>query len=644
MSAEEKEQNQENREKFNSDNELNIVGSPNNLILDLYDDETLNISLEEGKPLFTKLYSNIKEKISSVKNENENENDTVNEFLTSFETLFKNQIDIINSCIKNNEPYFMCATNVLVAQIKIFNFFNVKYLDEFLIHSDSESSKILKLISDNMSKTVNKLVDIIFKLHKKSNQINNDVLDLQRNNNINETYIKQLTDENNLLMEKYNKIKQENDLITKKLFNNNIPINPKEQMSDNMNKNNSLSNSGKRMKSKNSKSISKSNSSQKTKDENNQNIKNKRSINSVMNKTYQNIIYDNASLANLSLAGNRVFTLKMMKEIISNIYSSKTIFDQKCLQNKQPKQTMEEFMYTYLNQKYGLKNMVMEWATNIINGIRTFSLEDTEISLFGKILQNELEEECQIFISNIKENINSILLSILRAEYPYKNDIELNKMKNKYIKNEIPPDKTQQIIESLYDEKAKEIIFEKINKEIDNRKNVILKNSKTNGKMSREEHNKILAQRQDECNFVQYDFLIDICLEYQIKLHIKYLKPFVKLFKSIDFDRNGFLNEEQFTELILKMNIFGEDIAHQMIQEFLNNIDPYENGHITFSDIVELLSKINFDETRTILDKFCIKEINNENNSDKNNINNDKNEKKKIKKLNEDIILNDKSY
>ena len=498
-----------------------------------------------------------------------------------------------------------------------------------------------------MSKTINKLVDIIFKLHKKSNQINNDVLDLQRNNNINETYIKQLTDENNLLMEKYNKIKQENDLIMKKLFNNNIPINPKEQMSDNMIKNNSLSNSGKRMKSKNSRSISKSNSSQKTKDEkfvNNQNLKNKRSINSVMNKTYQNIIYDNTSLANLSLAGNRVFTLKMMKEIISNIYSSKIIFDQKCLQNKQPKQTMEEFMYTYLNQKYGLKNMVMEWATNIINGIRTFSLEDTEISLFGKILQNELEEECQVFISSIKENVNSILLNILRGEYPYKNDIELNKMKNKYIKNEIPPDKTQQIIESLYDEKAKEILFEKINKEIDNRKNVILKNSKTNGKMTREEHNKILAQRQDECNYIQYDFLIDICLEYQIKIHIKYLKPFVKLFKSIDFDRNGFLNEEQFTELILKMNIFGEDIAHQMIQEFLNNIDPYENGHITFSDIVELLSKINFDETRTILDKFCIKETNKENNSDKNTINNDKNEKKKIKKLNEDIILNDKSY
>ena len=50
----------------------------------------------------------------------------------------------------------------------------------------------------------------------------------------------------------------------------------------------------------------------------------------------------------------------MMKEIISNIYTSKISFDKKCLINKQPKQTMEEYMYTYLNQKYGLIKLSCE--------------------------------------------------------------------------------------------------------------------------------------------------------------------------------------------------------------------------------------------------------------------------------------------
>ena len=329
-------------------------------------------------------------------------------------------------------------------------------------------------------------------------------------------------------------------------------------------------------------------------------------------------------MTNLSLAGNRVFTLKMMKEVISNIYTSKTSFDKKCLQKKQPKQTMEEFMYTYLNQKYGLKNMVIEWATNIINGIRTFSPGDIEISLFGKILQNELEENSQFLINSVKDNINSIIMSVLRVEYPYKNDIELNNIREKYIKNELPPELIQHIIDAAFDEKGKEIIFNKINKEINNRRNIILNNNTINGKLSREEYNKIIEQKQIECNSIQYDFLIDICLEYQIRLHIKYLKPFVNLFKSVDSDRDGVLNEEQFVELFRRMNIFEEDILQQMIDEFLNNLDPYGNKRIIFSDIVDLFSRINFDHTHTIMDKYCIKD------NDNNNLNNnDKKEENK---------------
>jgi Ca2+-binding EF-hand superfamily protein len=259
----------------------------------------------------------------------------------------------------------------------------------------------------------------------------------------------------------------------------------------------------------------------------------------------------------------------------------------------------------------------------------------------------------------LKENINTIILNILRNEYPYKNEIELNKMKNDLIKSELPPEKIQQIVEALFDEKGKEVLFDKINKEINNKKAIVMKNSKINGKYSREEINKINAQKQNECNFIQYDFLLDICLEYQIKLHIKYLKPFLKLFQSIDEDRDGVLNEDQFIELVKNLNLFGEENIEQVIDEFLNNIDPYRNNHITFSDIVDLLSKINYDESQTILDKFCLKDIssninnnnnnmNNSNNND-NNINNhtnneDNNEKnnssskKGIKKINEDII------
>ena len=46
----------------------------------------------------------------------------------------------------------------------------------------------------------------------------------------------------------------------------------------------------------------------------------------------------------------RVLTLKQLKDIINDIYSQKVKYDQKCEDSKLPRETMEQFMYTYLNQ------------------------------------------------------------------------------------------------------------------------------------------------------------------------------------------------------------------------------------------------------------------------------------------------------
>ena len=647
MSSEEANQNNQQAQKANEEIDINL-NEQNNIILDLYDEDTLNISLEEEKPLFTKLYSKITEKISSVVPESEQNND----FLSNFENFFKNQIEIINSSVKNNEPNFIYATNVLVAKIKVLNFFNTKYLEDFLSKSDSESANILNLISDNLTKATNNVIEIIKKLEQRGNEINALIEGMQNKLNQNELYIKQLNDKYKILNEKFNKLKDEDELITQKLIN-----------SKNFNKynnNNILENVNFENKNPNINSLSVPQLKIKSFKSLNNDEENSKKLESISNQTFKNSIYikdkipnplthnninNNVELTNLSLAGNRVFTLKMMKEIISNMYTTKIAFDKKCVINKQPKQTMEEYMYIYLNQKYGLKNMVIEWATNIINGIRTFSSEDTEISLFGKILQNELEESCHLLINNLKENINTILISILKSENPYKDEYEINIMKNKLIKGEIPPEKTQQIIENLFDEKGRGVLFEKINTQINNKRTLMMKNNSIKGKYTREEMNKIIYNKQNECNFVQYDFLLDICLEYQIKLHIKYLKPFVKLFQSIDTNRDGILDEEQFVHLIKNMNIFEEQNILQIIEEFLNNLDPYGYKRVTFSEIVELFTKINFDQNQSILDKFCSDKNNNIIESKKNSNNNsakktrNSGSKKKYKKFNEDIIV-----
>jgi hypothetical protein len=120
--------------------------------------------------------------------------------------------------------------------------------------------------------------------------------------------------------------------------------------------------------------------------------------------------------------GSRVLTIKMMKDIINEIYASKVDFDKKCLENKMPRETMEQHMYTYLNQKYGLKNLIIEWATSIINGIKMYSSEDSDICLFGRILRNELEEDSRLVINRLKSTIADLLSYYLKTKNPLKSN------------------------------------------------------------------------------------------------------------------------------------------------------------------------------------------------------------------------------
>lgn len=53
---------------------------------------------------------------------------------------------------------------------------------------------------------------------------------------------------------------------------------------------------------------------------------------------------------------------------------------------------MEQYMYTYLNQRYGLKPLIIDWAATIIHSLKKYSREEHEVALFGKVLRNECDE------------------------------------------------------------------------------------------------------------------------------------------------------------------------------------------------------------------------------------------------------------
>ena len=62
--------------------------------------------------------------------------------------------------------------------------------------------------------------------------------------------------------------------------------------------------------------------------------------------------------------------------------NNKIKFDAKCQETNLPRESMEQYMYTYFNQRYGLKSLIIENIVNLINSIKVYASEEHDVKLF----------------------------------------------------------------------------------------------------------------------------------------------------------------------------------------------------------------------------------------------------------------------
>ena len=509
---------------------------------------------------------------------------------------------------------------------------------EFLsTQNEKETYELIKEIHDNISKSYLLLIKIIYKLYPVIEekiqmlkmQLNeaikhNSNVFLELNENKEESKNKEKLINNyeekiNYLESKIKQLENENNLMSEKLFSSVKKVINNEKYS--INQMNSPQNdySNRNTNSNNYLNISNNTPKQKQYQDNsyiNNNINNNYSnqysrlmMNNSINRNNLNNSSNNNSLLQASPVCNRVFTIKMMKEIINDIYHSKAEFDKKSDENKLPRETLEQHMYTYLNQKYGLKSIIIEWASNIINGIKIFSSEDSEICLFGKILRNEIEEDARFIYTRLQQSILEYLKYYFKSKHPYKSVKDINNMIKEKKTKMLTEDEWKKIINYLYNNEDAKILEEKVNDVI--QKKFLKSKLDTERKLTREEIIQF-SKMKEEYNIPLKD-LVKILHEFQIKLREKYLKNFVILFKNVDRDNNGIINEEEFVSLLYNMNIFGEQLKMKIV-ELLTHIDPYNNKQITFSECVNLFGSTPYypdgstNSNGSILDRVCLGE------------------------------------
>merc|ERR1719238_1078701 len=111
---------------------------------------------------------------------------------------------------------------------------------------------------------------------------------------------------------------------------------------------------------------------------------------------------------------------------------------------------MEQHMYTYLNQRYGLKHLILEWATAIIQGVKKYTADDNDVAVFGKILRNEIDEEFRFVQRQLKETVHELLRVYLKGKYPLKGDEEISQMLRKRINATVSHDEWVDIVKYMY--------------------------------------------------------------------------------------------------------------------------------------------------------------------------------------------------
>ena len=83
-------------------------------------------------------------------------------------------------------------------------------------------------------------------------------------------------------------------------------------------------------------------------------------------------------------------------------------------------------MYTYLNQKYGLRSLTVNYAQSIIQGVKKFATQDFEPFLFGKLLRSQIPDFYVLLSNELKEHLTGIILNSPNGEKIIKGDMSVD--------------------------------------------------------------------------------------------------------------------------------------------------------------------------------------------------------------------------
>ena len=505
-----------------------------------------------------------------------------------FKEFLNKQTEIINNLISSNLSNFIYTSNIIQTKIDIYNFLQNKVIliltelnkNNTYLKNKENSEKIKTLfqllvdINALIKEKELSLFKIIGILHSKGKtnkgqNYENENYHLKNELIEKNKQIKVLENMNLILNEQIEKIKSENDTLTMKLL-------------------------GKSKKYINDETI-KSGLETIMKNNNDKNYLKKTNNNNTINSRINLPNMPKSSFNKQIIVSKKKLSKEQLNEIIQNIYKSKIAYDQNCIDLNKPLETMEQHMYQYLNNKYGLKNLTIEYASAIISGIKEYSKKDMNIKLFGMLLKNEIEENTLAIVEKIKQVVEETLEYFITQKNPYMNTGDVLLICDKIKKGMVDEDVWNSFIDTLFlndkdnGKKVKEKIYEFIDRIMKRSLEKIGNNVKF--EMTREEED-FFKEMQNYPKKIRYEDLINILIDYHIKVRKNYLKNMRDIFMDNDENKDGVLTKKEFIKYINDLKIFHEETIEENIDYLLRKIPQCEKyDFFSFSEVVGLFDQ-----------------------------------------------------
>lgn len=119
-------------------------------------------------------------------------------------------------------------------------------------------------------------------------------------------------------------------------------------------------------------------------------------------------------------SGVRSLTLKQLLDLLRSILQSKSRSDARGPASGAPRETLEQHMYTYLNTRFGLPKLIVDYASAIWKASEQLAARDNEVAVFLALLRNHLDEGFLAIKRKLQRALADLLRAYLQSRHPFK--------------------------------------------------------------------------------------------------------------------------------------------------------------------------------------------------------------------------------